>query len=504
MDDNQFAREMFVAVLGKHYECVAVDSAESALAAWTEAGHDWFAAVLSDYNMPGRSGLELLSELSTLDPTVAGVLVTSDGEKEIVARALRLGAHGYFEKGGDLEHLLETVESAVAATAHKRAQRDQAKATREVGRSQLKLLGLNVEALKERVELFFQPRHEASGDFVSLLPRPDGTLVIVASDVSGHDLNAAYTSVYCQGIARGMIDREACVSEVFAAVNDFLLEGWNKGTTVETSIAALGATLDPLEGTMRMLNCGFPQPVLTGRDGRSIPLNEATSSPLGWFPDLPEPVVTPLIGGRLMFWSDGLEDLADSLGADPRACAYRLLSAGDQCHDLLSLARDDIIVVAVDLTSTASTRAARSVPLLHERYPGDAAGQIDAIQHRLENSLHVALPELPEEVFDAVVLCAREGLLNALHHGCGGRAEEQASIDFFYTPAHDRLTLEISDTGPGHDFDLTRHEQDSGDFLLEEHRGLILMKNMAEEISFSSGGRVVTMTFGCRPVTFQI
>ncbi|HJR45619.1 MAG TPA: response regulator [Actinomycetota bacterium] len=57
-----------------------------------------FALVMTDLDMPGRSGLELIEALSPLRPQVATVLVTGRGSTDVASTALSAGAYGYMSK----------------------------------------------------------------------------------------------------------------------------------------------------------------------------------------------------------------------------------------------------------------------------------------------------------------------------------------------------------------------------------------------------------------------
>jgi CheY-like chemotaxis protein len=46
--------------------------------------------VLLDFNMPGRTGLELLAELRTFDPAMPIAVITANSQDAVVARAREL------------------------------------------------------------------------------------------------------------------------------------------------------------------------------------------------------------------------------------------------------------------------------------------------------------------------------------------------------------------------------------------------------------------------------
>lgn len=497
VDDNNVILLSFQHILRKYgWEVETASSAEEAEEVLEREGFDAFAAVVADYYMPGGTGLDLLSHVRTRDPTLTVVIVTSTGEKELVTNSLRGGAFGYLEKPVDRDNLIETVSRAIDETGRRRQLRSHASSTRAIGESQLTLLGLHTAAIEDRISMFFQPRHQASGDFVSFLPGPNGQLIILASDVSGHGVNAAYQSIYFQGIARGMVERGASVAEVFEFINNFLMRDWNQGDNIEVSIAAFGAVVDLGRGVLEIMNCGFPTPVLFDHiTGRTIPLGCADAGPLGWFDELPSPVSSHSVHGVLTFWSDGLESLSHDLGVDALALAYRFLMDRDGVDGLVAEANDDVIVVRSNLDSGEENALVRRTPVIDQRFSGDMFDRIDWIQGFCERSLEVALPELEEEILCSVVVCMREAVLNALDHGCQRKKDAFARLCLSVGEGGRKIYLEVEDSGDGYNFDIFSHEIAAGEQMLTEHRGLVLMKNLSKEITFLNDGRFVSMAF---------
>ena len=119
----------------------------------------------------------------------------------------------------------------------------------------------------------------------------------------------------------------------------------------------------------------------------------------------------------------------------------------------------------------------------------------DSFQAFWQRSLMLAVPELPEAKLHDVLLASREALLNALNHGCGGCADQRASLQIAYPPSRQTLRVRVCDPGPGHDFDLARHEKSALKELAEEHRGLVLIHHLASDVSFLRNGASVTMDF---------
>jgi len=72
-------------------------------------------AVLSDINMPGMDGLELLGEIKQRRPDLPVMMVTAYGDDERRRRARELGAFEFITKPVDFDHLKEQLRQLPAA-----------------------------------------------------------------------------------------------------------------------------------------------------------------------------------------------------------------------------------------------------------------------------------------------------------------------------------------------------------------------------------------------------
>ncbi|MFD1627789.1 response regulator [Azospirillum griseum] len=72
--------------------------------------------VLSDINMPGMSGLDLLQRLRAQSPDVPVIMVTAYGDIENRRRALDIGATDLVTKPVDFVELKKMVNSIIAQT----------------------------------------------------------------------------------------------------------------------------------------------------------------------------------------------------------------------------------------------------------------------------------------------------------------------------------------------------------------------------------------------------
>lgn len=80
--------------------------------------------VITDIQMPGIDGLELLRRLGKMDDTIPVVLVTGFGELDNVVKALRQGAYDFLQKPINTEILLKTVRRGMEHYRLKRFAKD--------------------------------------------------------------------------------------------------------------------------------------------------------------------------------------------------------------------------------------------------------------------------------------------------------------------------------------------------------------------------------------------
>lgn len=96
---------------------------------------------------------------------------------------------------------------------------------------------------------------------------------------------------------------------------------------------------------------------------------------------------------------------------------------------------------------------------------------------------------LEKESF-AVLLGMREALSNAIYHGC--KSDPSLQIVFYLGISEDELTVRVGDGGPG--FDWTAYSFDPPSTESPHGRGLSIMKNYFQKVSFNEAGNEVQMT----------
>ena len=298
VDDDSMSRRCLKLFLEKAgHVVVAATGVDHALSLLGTHPLQGFECVVTDYRMPDKDGLWLLRWLQEAAPEMAAIMVTAEGEKQLVTASLRQGACDFLDKPVDARALAAAVLKAREMTRHKRNLARAESDVKAVGRIQQQMVGNSIPDCGLKVEFCYHPSHEAGGDYLSVFPLGDERFLVLATDVSGHDLRAAYLSAYFQGFVRGMMERQTPMEEVLNRFNRFLLEEANRNASSPAQAEQVAS------------------------------LGELWSSPLGWFEDdVGQPIeqrISP--NGRFYLWTDGLEDLAVLFNVSPMGLTFSLL-----------------------------------------------------------------------------------------------------------------------------------------------------------------------------------
>jgi PAS domain S-box-containing protein len=97
-----------------------VDTASSVEEAMEKMKKELYDAVVSDYQMPGKDGLEFLKELREKGNTTPFIVFTGKGREEVAIKALNLGANQYLSKVGEPETVYTELAHSITELAKTR------------------------------------------------------------------------------------------------------------------------------------------------------------------------------------------------------------------------------------------------------------------------------------------------------------------------------------------------------------------------------------------------
>jgi CheY-like chemotaxis protein len=92
-------------------------SAPAALERAAELREPSLVLILSDINMPGMSGLEMLPEVRARRPDVPVIMITAYGDTETRRKAIERGAEGLLTKPIDFAQLRQEIDTRLGQAA---------------------------------------------------------------------------------------------------------------------------------------------------------------------------------------------------------------------------------------------------------------------------------------------------------------------------------------------------------------------------------------------------
>jgi len=325
----------------------AVREAESGIDALGACRDDPPDLILSDWMMPGMSGLDFCREFRSMPRDSYGyfILLTAKGEKDDIARGFDAGADDFLTKPVNGTELRARITAAERVLRMERELTEKNRLIRstldELQRIYDSIDGDLIEARKlqqslvsERhrdfgaadVSLLLHSCGHVGGDLVGMFPIGDTHAGLYAIDVSGHGISSALMTARLAGylsaaapeqnvatIARaegGFAPR--CPAETAAILNELILG------EIETEhyFTLLLAHVDLQSGETAFVQAGHPCP-LVQRAGGGIEVVGQGGLPVGLLKQAqyqPEAVrLAP--GDRLLIHSDGITECADAAGA---------------------------------------------------------------------------------------------------------------------------------------------------------------------------------------------
>jgi phosphoserine phosphatase RsbU/P len=190
-----------------------------------------------------------------------------------------------------------------------------------------------------QIETAYFPAQEVGGDFYQVLPRKDGSALIVIGDVSGKGLKAAMTGTLALGALRCLAQESLGPAQILARLNAQLAASSDGGFV--TCLCVLSSP----DGLLKLANAGHLAPY---QNGEEIALESGL--PLGITEDANyiESSLTLAPGDQLTFLSDGVVEAQSATGelfGFDRTAAISTQSAESIAHAAQQFGQEDDITV---------------------------------------------------------------------------------------------------------------------------------------------------------------
>jgi PAS domain S-box-containing protein len=191
-----------------------VDTAASVEEAMERMKSKSYDAIVSDYQMPGKDGLELLKELREEGNTTPFIVFTGKGREEVAIKALNLGAAQYLNKSGNPETVYGELVHAIRQAAERKSAQERIEESEERYRNLFELApdaialvdlkGIIVECNEASADLYgYSSKEELIGknalDFAAKKDYQRALENMTKTLEQGQTRNLVYTLVTRQG-----------------------------------------------------------------------------------------------------------------------------------------------------------------------------------------------------------------------------------------------------------------------------------------------------------------
>jgi sigma-B regulation protein RsbU (phosphoserine phosphatase) len=340
VDDSRLQRRILAASLKKWgFVVTEAESGSQALEICRDMPPD---LVLSDWMMPGMTGVEFCTEFRRMTRDNYGyfILLTSKSDKAEIAHGLDAGADDFLTKPvdpGELrariaagERILEMERELTEKNRLVNSTLDKLQAlyaSLDADLMEAKKLQQSLVSDRHRdygtaeVSMLLRSSGHVGGDLVGMFPVSDTRIGLYGLDVSGHGVSSALMTARLAGYLSGAAPEQNVAlqrnpdgsyaprppGETIAALNDLFLSELE----TEHYFTLLLADVDLTTGRVIMAQAGHPYPAIQRADG-SVEMVGEGGLPVGLIPgaEYQDFAVQLHPGDRLMIHSDGVTECA--------------------------------------------------------------------------------------------------------------------------------------------------------------------------------------------------
>ncbi len=203
VDDDAMTRQTLSIALADDYETVTAKDGREALDLFTREDID---IILSDLDMPGMSGIELLEEISKSESAPPVIIITGQGTIESAVQAMKLGAYDFVTKPVNIDRLMLLIEKTLE---NKRLKEENVRLKQKIRESypDLNLIGASPE-MKKITDLALQV---ASTKATVLIEGESGTGKELVTNIIHYNspvVDGPFIKMNCSAFAEGVLESE--------------------------------------------------------------------------------------------------------------------------------------------------------------------------------------------------------------------------------------------------------------------------------------------------------
>jgi sigma-B regulation protein RsbU (phosphoserine phosphatase) len=344
VDDSKLQRRILVSSLKRWgFEVLEAESGEGALEVCHATPPD---LVLSDWMMPGMSGLDFCTAFRALPRESYGyfILLTSKSDKGEIAQGLDAGADDFLTKPVNSDELRARISAGDRILGMQRELSDKNSVISEtLGELQALYDTIDKDLLqakkiqeslvpeltrqfgRSKVSLLLKPCGHIGGDLVGMFSPCENSVGFYGIDVSGHGITSAMMTARLGGyLSSKFFDQNVGMEkrfnrfyslrqpeEVATLLNNRLIAD----AGIEEYFTMVYAIADLRSGRLKMVQAGHPHPLLIRVDG-STEFVGVGGVPIGLIADAPysqfDVIMNP--GDRLLLYSDGFTECVTKSG----------------------------------------------------------------------------------------------------------------------------------------------------------------------------------------------
>src|SRR4029078_12262111 len=112
-DDHAIVRRGLKQIILEEYPTAMIEEAGDAETLAQKCSQRNWDVVISDLNMPGRSGLDALKQIKQSSPQLPVVIMSMYPEEQYALRVLKSGASGYLRKESIHDELIPAIQTVL-------------------------------------------------------------------------------------------------------------------------------------------------------------------------------------------------------------------------------------------------------------------------------------------------------------------------------------------------------------------------------------------------------
>lgn len=301
VDDEENILHLFRRTLGRKYQLYTALNGEQAIQTMLE--HGPFSVILSDYNMPGLTGIDLLKRVRNLSPDTVQVMLTGNIDLDVAIKAINeADVFRYLPKPSSTEVIAKVIADAINQY---RLIKDKQNLTLELEQKNLQLTELNASLARKKqlleyelemaktiyskvvlhhdssikgLDYFIAAKETVGGDFLLFHTSEDRqSFYLMLGDLTGHGLQSALAVLLVSEVFEELAQTDISIEELARHINIKMC----RKLPVGLFCAALLVKLDKSNGRIYVWHGGLPDAYLLNEQGNIVNTLLSNNLPLG-------------------------------------------------------------------------------------------------------------------------------------------------------------------------------------------------------------------------------